>query len=157
VFGIRRSADTRAALRFFSERRIKTHLVDLNERAASLGELRRFAQKFGVPALIDRNSKRFAELGLASARLSDERWLETLSLEPLLLRVPLVLVVHPSVPAKNLQELVAYIKAHHISFVPTIANGESGYYYVEHPEFLNMGPKLDGFYARGRTRLTDPA
>jgi len=90
VFGIRRSADTRAALRFFSERRIKTHFVDLNERAASLGELRRFAQKFGVPALIDRNSKRFAELGLASARLSDERWLETLSLEPLLLRVPLV-------------------------------------------------------------------
>ena len=90
MFGIRRSADTRAALRFFSERRIKTHFVDLNERAASLGELRRFAQKFGVPALIDRNSKRFAELGLASARLSDERWLETLSLEPLLLRVPLV-------------------------------------------------------------------
>jgi len=28
-----------------------------------------------------------------------------------LLRVPLVLVVHPSVPAKNLQELAAYIKA----------------------------------------------
>lgn len=90
VFGIRKSSDTRAALRFFSERRIKTHFVDLNERAAVLGELRRFAQKFGVAALIDRDSKRFADLGLASARLSDERWLEKLSLEPLLLRVPLV-------------------------------------------------------------------
>lgn len=90
VFGVRKSADTRAALRFFAERRIKTHFVDLNERAAALGELRRFAQKFGVPALIDRDSKRFAELGLASARLSDEPWLEKLSLEPLLLRVPLV-------------------------------------------------------------------
>ena len=90
VFGIRKSADTRAALRFFAERRIKTHFVDLNERAASLGELRRFAQKFGMPALVDRDSKRFADLGLASARLSDDRWLETLSLEPLLLRVPLV-------------------------------------------------------------------
>jgi arsenate reductase-like glutaredoxin family protein len=90
VFGIRKSADTRAALRFFSERRIKTHFVDLNERAASLGELRRFAQKFGIPALIDRESKRFADLGLTSARLPDERWLEKLSLEPLLLRVPLV-------------------------------------------------------------------
>ena len=54
-------------------------------------------------------------------------------------------------------ELIAYMKAHHLSFVPTIANGESGYYYVEHPEFLNMGPKLDGFYARGRARLTDAA
>lgn len=54
-------------------------------------------------------------------------------------------------------ETIAYIKAHHISFIPTIANGESPYYYVEHPEILNMGPKLDGFYARGRARLTDPA
>lgn len=90
VFGVRKSADARAALRFFAERRIKTHFVDLNERAASLGELRRFAQKFGVPALIDRDGKRFADLGLTSARLPDERWLEKLTLEPLLLRVPLV-------------------------------------------------------------------
>jgi arsenate reductase-like glutaredoxin family protein len=90
IFGVRKNADTRAALRFFAERRIKTHFVDLSERAASLGELRRFAQKFGVPALIDREAKRFATLGLTSARLSDERWLEKLSIEPLLLRVPLV-------------------------------------------------------------------
>ena len=59
-----------AALRFFAERRIKTHFVDLNERAASLGELRRFAQKFGVQALIDRDAKRFTELGLKAALLS---------------------------------------------------------------------------------------
>ena len=90
IFGIRKSADTRAALRFFAERRIKTHFVDLNERAASLGELRRFAQQFGVQNLIDRDAKRFTELGLKSALLSDDRWLEKLTLEPLLLRVPLV-------------------------------------------------------------------
>ena len=90
VFGTRKSSDTRAALRFFSERRIKVHFVDLKEKAASVGELRRFAQKFGVAALIDRDSKRFAELGLRSAMLGDERWLEKLSLEPLLLRMPLV-------------------------------------------------------------------
>ena len=34
-----RVADTRKALRFFSERRIRTHFVDLMEKAASLGEL----------------------------------------------------------------------------------------------------------------------
>ena len=90
VFGIRKSADTRAALRFFAERRVKVHFVDLKEKAASVGELRRFAQKFGMAALVDRESKRFAELGLGSAILSDERWLEKLSLEPLLLRMPLV-------------------------------------------------------------------
>jgi arsenate reductase-like glutaredoxin family protein len=84
VFGVRKSADTRAALRFFAERRIKVHFVDLNERAASLGELRRFADKFGLQALLDRDSRRFTDLGRPVATL------ERLSLEPLLLRMPLV-------------------------------------------------------------------
>ncbi len=90
IFGVKKSSDTRTALRFFAERRITTHFVDLNERAASPGELRRFAQTFGTQALIDRDAKRFTELGLKSALLSDERWLEKLALEPLLLRMPLV-------------------------------------------------------------------
>ncbi|HET6761904.1 MAG TPA: ArsC/Spx/MgsR family protein [Gemmatimonadaceae bacterium] len=90
IFGIKKSADTRKALRFFSERRIKTHFVDLLERPAALGELRRFAQKFGVMALVDKESKRFDELGLRYAQLSDDRWLEKLAMEPLLLRIPLV-------------------------------------------------------------------
>ncbi|MGH7512812.1 MAG: arsenate reductase family protein [Gemmatimonadales bacterium] len=90
IFGIRKSPETRKALRFFAERRIKTHFVDLQERAASPGELGRFAQKFGVAALVDRGSRRFADLGLASARLSDDRWLDRLVEEPLLLRMPLV-------------------------------------------------------------------
>ena len=90
IFGIKKSADTRKALRFFSERRIRTHFVDLQERPASIGELRRFAQKFGVIALVDKDSKRFSELGLRYAQLSDERWLEKLSDEPMLLRIPLV-------------------------------------------------------------------
>ena len=59
IFGVKKNPETRKALRFFAERRVKTHFVDLTERAASLGELRRFAQKFGVSALIDESSKRF--------------------------------------------------------------------------------------------------
>jgi arsenate reductase-like glutaredoxin family protein len=94
VFGIRKSADTRKALRFFAERRVKTHFVDLTVRPASLGELRRFAQKFGVPALVDRESRRFADLGLRATQLSDERWLQKVSEEPLLLRMPLVRFQH---------------------------------------------------------------
>jgi arsenate reductase-like glutaredoxin family protein len=89
IFGTRKSADTRKALRFFAERRVRTHFVDLTERAASRGELSRFAQRFGVQALIDRESRRYADLGLAHAMLSDERWLEKLVDEPLLLRMPL--------------------------------------------------------------------
>lgn len=90
IFGTRKNAETRKALRFFAERRVKTHFVDLNERAASKGELLRFAQKFGVGALIDHNSRRYAELGLAHARLTDDRWVERLADEPLLLQQPLV-------------------------------------------------------------------
>ncbi|HEY0971358.1 MAG TPA: ArsC/Spx/MgsR family protein, partial [Gemmatimonadales bacterium] len=90
IFGVKKSAETRKALRFFAERRVKTHFVDLMERAASLGELRRFAQKFGVQALVDRQSRRFQELGLAHASYSDERWLEKLVDEPLMLAMPLV-------------------------------------------------------------------
>ena len=94
IFGTRKSPATRKALRFFAERRIKTHFVDLQERAAAPGELRRFAQKFGVEALVDRGSRRFADLGLAAARMSEERWLDKLVDEPLLLRMPLVRQQH---------------------------------------------------------------
>ncbi len=89
IFGIKKNADTRKALRFFAERRVKTHFVDFAERVASLGELKRFAQRFGVSALIDRESKRYQELGLAHSNYTDERWLEKLSEEPLLLKMPL--------------------------------------------------------------------
>ena len=90
IFGTKKSSETRKAQRFFSERRVPVHFVDLTERAASLGELRRFAQKFGVRALIDSESERFRELGLGAAMLSDDRWLDTLVDEPLVLRMPLV-------------------------------------------------------------------
>ncbi|HET8623059.1 MAG TPA: ArsC/Spx/MgsR family protein [Gemmatimonadales bacterium] len=90
VFGVKRSADTRKALRFFAERRIVTHFVDFAVRGPSVGELRRFAQKFGVAALVDRTSPHFGELGLRAAELSEDRWLARLAAEPLMLRMPLV-------------------------------------------------------------------
>jgi arsenate reductase-like glutaredoxin family protein len=90
IFGVKRSVDTRKALRFFAERRIQTHFVNLAERPAARGELIRFAQRFGVLELVDHDSGRFAELGLRHARHSDDRWLEILVQEPFLLRMPLV-------------------------------------------------------------------
>jgi arsenate reductase-like glutaredoxin family protein len=90
VFGTRKSADTRKALRFFSERRIRTHFVDVNEKPPSPGELRRFVERFGVHALIDRESRRFTELGLGHTVRSDEWWANRLTEEPLMLRMPLV-------------------------------------------------------------------
>lgn len=90
IFGTRKCADTRKAQRFFSERRVRAHFVNLVERPAARGELMRFAQRFGVSALVDVESRRYADLGLRAARLSDERLLALLVDEPLLLRTPLV-------------------------------------------------------------------
>ncbi len=66
------------------------HFVDLTERAASRGELQRFVQKFGVDALVDRNSRRFLDLGLGPSRYGPERWLDILTDEPMILVQPLV-------------------------------------------------------------------
>ncbi|MBM3906910.1 MAG: arsenate reductase [Gemmatimonadetes bacterium] len=90
IFGTAKSKETRAAQRFFAERRAKVHFVDLKERAASRGELQKWAQKHGVTALIDKTSRRYAELGLGVARMDDARWLDKLVEEPLLLVMPLV-------------------------------------------------------------------
>ena len=90
IFGIKKSADTRKAQRFFAERRIRAHFVDLQERALAEGELQRFIQRFGLDALVDRESKRFAELGMRHAQLTSSRWVEKVIAEPGLLRLPLV-------------------------------------------------------------------
>lgn len=90
ILGTKKHSDTRKAERFFKERRVRVHFMDFAIRAPSLGELRRFAQKFGVEALIDRDGKRFAELGLGPSRYGEDRWLTILSDEPLLLVQPLV-------------------------------------------------------------------
>lgn len=90
IFGLKKSADTRKALRFFSERRVRAHFVDLVERDLAEGELQRFVQRFGIDALIDRESKRFHELGLRNASMSPGRWVERILTEPSLLRLPLV-------------------------------------------------------------------
>ncbi|HEY0154320.1 MAG TPA: ArsC/Spx/MgsR family protein [Longimicrobium sp.] len=90
IFGTKGCAETRKALRFFKERRIRTHFVDLKERAASAGELKRFAQKFGADALLDRESKRYRERGLHAAHLSESRIIPLLEDEPALLVTPLL-------------------------------------------------------------------
>ena len=90
IFGFTDCQDTRKAQRFFKERNITVHFVDLKERPAARGVLRRFAEKFGAAALIDRDGARFKALGLRVAGDSPERLLERALTEPRLLRTPLV-------------------------------------------------------------------
>ncbi len=90
IFGFRDCQDTRKALRFFAERRIAVHFVDLAERPAARGELRRFQERLGAAALVDREQPRFRALGLHVSGDSPERLLTRALVEPRLLRTPLV-------------------------------------------------------------------
>ena len=94
VFGFKDDFDTRKALRFFSERRLPAHFVDLDERPASRGELRRWEARHGAAALIDRDGARFRALGLRVSGDSPQRLVERALTEPRLLRTPLVRVGH---------------------------------------------------------------
>jgi arsenate reductase (glutaredoxin) len=90
IFGTRGCAETRKAERFFKERRIKIHFVDLKQKPASPGELRRFEQKFGAAALLDREGKRFRDRGLHVSHIHDSRIMALLEGDALLLRTPLI-------------------------------------------------------------------
>lgn len=90
IFSTRKCKDSQKAIRFFKERRVQIHLVDLEEKPASPGELRRFVQKFGVESLLDREGKRFRERGLHVAHLPEARILALLEEDSRLLRTPLV-------------------------------------------------------------------
>jgi arsenate reductase len=90
IFGFNDCQDTRKAQRFFAERRIPVHYVDLKERPASKGELRRFAERVGAAAVIDKEGARYTAMGVRVALDSPERLLERALTEPRLLRTPLV-------------------------------------------------------------------
>ncbi|WP_027892770.1 arsenate reductase family protein [Calidithermus chliarophilus] len=84
------SSATRAAERFFKERRVKVHFVDLSQRPMSKGEIGRFVQKFGLEALIDTQTKAYRDSHLEYLRVTEEGLLEKIAAEPRLLKLPLV-------------------------------------------------------------------
>ena len=90
IFGIRKSNETRAAERFFKERRVPIQMVDLNQRPMAPAEIRRFADRFGLAALLDTEGKSYADAGLKYLRMSDADILSRIEREPQLLRLPLV-------------------------------------------------------------------
>ena len=90
IFGHDRDQGTRAAIRFFKERRFAIHQVDLSRRPIARGELARFVQKLGARALLDDSSKAYRDLGLGYMRLDEREIEERLLATPALLRLPLV-------------------------------------------------------------------
>jgi len=91
IFGTRKCSETRKAERFFKERGVKVHSIDLGEKAMSAGELRSVASAAGgMGALLDSEGKRYLEKGLKYSAPTGPR-IEALLLEdPLLLKTPIV-------------------------------------------------------------------
>jgi arsenate reductase len=87
IIGTGKSSDTRKAIRFFKERGIQPHLVDLHERPLSRGELENIARSLGGEELIDTESKEFERRGLAYMVYDP---IEELARTPLLLKTPIV-------------------------------------------------------------------
>jgi arsenate reductase len=90
VFGLKNSHATRAAERFFKERRVTIHSVDLGKKPMAAGEIKRFIDRFGLAGLIDTEGKAYLDAGLKYLKVSDAELLEKIERDPKLLRLPLV-------------------------------------------------------------------
>ncbi|MFN3325698.1 MAG: arsenate reductase family protein [Bryobacteraceae bacterium] len=90
IFGLKNSAASRAAERFFKERRVAIQWVDLKQKAIAPGEIRRFIERFGWERLLDSEGAAYVDAGLKYLRLSEAELIERIGKEPKLLRLPLV-------------------------------------------------------------------
>jgi arsenate reductase (glutaredoxin) len=90
IFGLESDQATRAALRFFKERRTPISLVDLRKRPIARAELRRFVERLGAQALLDETSRAYRDAGLAYLRMDDEAIVERVLADVRLLHLPLV-------------------------------------------------------------------
>jgi arsenate reductase (glutaredoxin) len=90
VFGLDNDPATRAAQRFFRERRIVVSFVDLRKRRIAPAELRRFVDRLGAAALLDETSRAYRDGGLGYLSMDDAGIVERLLADAGLLRLPLV-------------------------------------------------------------------
>ena len=91
IFGVKESSETRAAERFFKERRIDIHFIDLKSKPMSAGEIRRFVERFGLVGLLDIEGKAYIDASLEDIfKVTDADLLAKIEREPKLLRLPLV-------------------------------------------------------------------
>jgi arsenate reductase len=90
VFGTDDSNATRGALRFFRERRIVVHYVDLRKKPLAVGELRRFVERLGPASLLDTESRAYRDQGLAYLAADAQGITQRLLADVRLVNLPLV-------------------------------------------------------------------
>ena len=90
IFGVKNSQATRAAERFFKERRAPIQIVDLSRKPLAPAEMKRFIERFGLAGLLDVEGKAYVDAGLKCLKASEAELLQRIEREPKLLRLPLV-------------------------------------------------------------------
>ena len=90
IFGVKNSQATRAAERFFKERRAPIQIVDLKQKPMAPGEIKRFVERFGLAGLVDSEGKAYIDAGMKYLKLSESELMGRIEREPKLLRLPLV-------------------------------------------------------------------
>lgn len=87
IIGTKKNAATRKAIRFFTDRGLKPHVVDLNERGLKRRELENVSRGLDPIVLIDAESAVYRKGGYA---YMDFDPIEELLEKPLLLKMPVV-------------------------------------------------------------------
>lgn len=91
IFGTPKCTDSRKAERFFKERRVTIHFVDLREKGISPGELRRICETISLEDLIDTEGKEYRRRNLHYMKFDIA---EELLDDPLLFKTPIVRFGH---------------------------------------------------------------
>jgi arsenate reductase len=89
VFGLEDSQPTRAAVRFFRERRIVVRFVDLRKKPIDPAQLRQFVSRLGA-ALLDADSRGPTDAGPADITTNRGSLIARIHADVRLLRLPLV-------------------------------------------------------------------
>jgi arsenate reductase len=91
IFGTPKCSASRAAQRFFADRKIKVQFIDIREKGLSKGELASVARAVGgLRALYASDGARAKERGFSRLDFDDARLTELLLADPLLCRTPIV-------------------------------------------------------------------
>ena len=87
IFGTKKCKETAKAVRFFKERNIKIHFVDLAEKGISKGELQNISRSVPLTELVDPESREYEKLNLKYMKFVPE---DELLEHPLLIKTPIV-------------------------------------------------------------------
>ena len=87
IIGVKKSPETRKAERFFKERGVAFHFVDLRERPLSKGEIESVSRAVGARELVDEESKIYKTRSMQYMEFDP---LEELVEHPLLMKIPVV-------------------------------------------------------------------